>query len=124
MNNKTIWLNVWTWYKDPDKKLILYEGQVPFPASPTFSNEWSVEFSFEAINPLFYPIPTNQELFYAFHSKTFPYNVVDVYPVINSLQTQQKGTYFIAYTTPLKHVHELPWNNVYVSAVVFPRLKP
>jgi hypothetical protein len=117
-----IWINVWQWSKDPSKKVVLYDGQIPFAASPTFSREWRVAFSFQARNPLATPVPQNQELFYAYHEKAFPYAVVDIYPVVNALQTKQTGTYFIAYTSSLPGTYELPWNNVYVRAIQYNRL--
>lgn len=118
-----IWLNVWYWNRDPSKKIILYDYQKPFEQSPTFQKEWTLDYSFQALSPLLFPIPPFMELFYAYHSPSFPYQVVDIYPVVNVLRLKQNGTYFIAYTSSLEGRKELPWNNIYVDKILINHLK-
>ena len=105
-------LNIWENRDDPSQTMILYEGQTPFDNSPTLNRKWRVFFTFLAINPLVPPYPDGTQLFRAQHKSIYPYELMDVYPILDAYHVEEPGTYFVAYTANITGTVKLPFQNI------------
>lgn len=113
-SQSTIMLNIWEFRQDPSRLMILYDGQVPASESPTTTQNWRPYFSFQAFNPLAPPYPPDTELFRARHSTIYPYELLEVVPMMDVYNVEEPGTYFVAYRVPIAGTTKLPFRDVFV----------
>jgi hypothetical protein len=106
--------NIWENRRDPSQTMILHEWQIPYDESPTTNRNWEIFFSFDAFNPLVQPYPVGTQLFRARHKSNYPYELIDVYPILDTFHVEEPGTYFVAYTAPINNSTKLPFQNIYV----------
>jgi len=114
MTSSRIQLMIWEDRRDPSRMMILYDHQVPAETSPTTNQSWRPYFSFSAFNPLTPPYPPNTELFRARHSSAYPYELIEVVPMMDVYNVEEPGTYFVAYRVPIAGTTKLPFRDVYV----------
>lgn len=107
-------LNIWENRSDPNQVMILYEWQTPYDASPTANRNWRVFFTFIALNPLVPPYPEGTQLFLARHKSAFPYQLIEVVPILDAFNVEEPGTYFVAYTSPFQNMTKIPFQDIYV----------
>jgi hypothetical protein len=94
--------------------MILYDGQVPADQSPSTNQSWRPYYTFLAFDPLIPPYPDGTELFRARHSSTYPYELIEVVPVLDVYNVDDPGTYFVAFRSPYPGTTKLPFRDVYV----------
>jgi|688.fasta_scaffold174294_4 hypothetical protein len=107
-------LNIWEQRDDPSRTMILYDWQTPFEGSATSNRKWRVFFTFLAYNPLVPPYPDGTQLFRAQHKTIYPYELVDVYAILDVYNVDDPGTYFVAYTANIEGTTKLPFANIHV----------
>jgi len=107
-------LNIWENRNDPNQVMILYEWQTPYEASPTANRNWRIFFTFIAFNPLVPPYPEGTQLFLARHKSIFPYELIEVVPILDAFNVEEPGTYFVAYVSPFQNMTKIPFQNIYV----------
>lgn len=105
---------MWEHIDYPERVMILYDGQVPVPESPTLNQKWRVYYSFLGINPLVQPYPQGTQLFRARHSSKYPYELIDIVPLQDVYNTDQPGTYFVAFTGPYDGTSRIPFSQKYI----------
>jgi hypothetical protein len=110
----TITLVLWEDRSDPDRVMMLYEGQVPATESPSTNQRWKPYFTFVAYNPLVTPYPPGTELFRARHSTIYPYALLDIVPMLDVYNVDDPGTYFVAYRTPRPNTVKLPFKDAFI----------
>jgi hypothetical protein len=113
MSNR-IRFNIWENLRDSSQTMILHDWQTPYDESPTTNRNWEIFFSFDAFNPLVQPYPVGTQLFRARHKANYPYELIDVYPILDTFNVDEPGTYFVAYTAPINGTTKLPFQNIYV----------
>ena len=107
-------LKIWENRQDPTQTMILYDWQSPYPESPTTNRNWKAFFAFDAFNPLVQPYPDGTQLFRARHKTMYPYELIDVYPILDTFNVEEPGTYFVAYTAAFANTTKLPFQNIYI----------
>lgn len=107
-------LYIWEHRQDPNRLMILYEGQTPAGDSPTTNQLWRPYYSFVAFDPMVPPYPQGTELFLARHSTMYPYELIEVVPVLDVYNVDAPGTYFVAYRSPFPGTTKLPFRDVNV----------
>lgn len=107
-------LNIWENRDDPSQTMILYDWQTPYQYSPTSNRNWRIFWTFTALNPMVPPYPDGTQLFRARHKSSYPYELVDVYPILDAYNVEELGTYFVGYTAPIDSKTKLPFQNIYV----------
>ena len=112
--SESIRLNIWEHRDDPDKVMILYNYQVPAAESPSTTQYWRPYFTFLAFNPLVSPYPPGTELFRARHSAIYPYELLDIVPVLDAYNVDEPGTYFVAYRSPFPGTEKLPFRDTHI----------
>lgn len=117
MSSRQISLLIWEHRDDPTRMMILYEGQTPADESPTTNQYWRPYMSFTAFNPLVTPYPLGTELFRARHSRIYPYELLEILPVLDVFNVEEAGTYFVANRAPLPGLTKLPFRdtNIFVD---------
>ena len=94
-----------------------YKCSIPAPMDPY--GEWSLAFTFYAINPMVRPIPNGMGLFCAQRRESFPWDTTKISLVYDPFDIDSECVYFIAYTRPT------PWTKplyIHVQGTVdFPR---
>lgn len=111
---REISLMIWEHRDDPTRMMILYEGQTPADESPSTNQYWHPYMSFVAFNPLVTPFPLGTELFRARHSKIYPYELLEILPVLDNFNVEEPGTYFVAYRSPLPGRTKLPFKDTHI----------
>lgn len=102
--NLILWRNI----RDHTMCLLLYDYQVPFK-NTTLESSWEKILSFDALNPLIRPFPEGTELFNGLQLTSFPYSLITIYPLtLDSLDTNEVGTYFVAWTSNYPGTQKLP----------------
>jgi len=108
MTSNKVSLILWRNKKDTDMWLLLYDYQFPFIDS-SYNQDWKRFLKFDAINPIIRPFPLGTELFNALHSLNFPNQLITIYPLsMNSLDINETGTYFVAWTSSFPGKVKLP----------------
>jgi hypothetical protein len=107
-------LNVWEDRQDPNRLMILYDHQVPAPESYSTTSRWRVYYTFTAYNPLVPPYPEGCQLFRARHAAIYPYELIDVKPMLDVYNVDAPGTYFVAYVHPHEGATKLPFKDIYI----------
>lgn len=112
---KQIRLFLWEDRHNPnDRVMLLYEGQVPADQSPSTTQQWRPYYTFVAYNPLIPPYPEGTELFRARHSTIYPYELIDIVPVLDVFNIDEPGTYFVAYRGPRPGLSKLPFRDTHI----------
>ena len=107
-------LNIWENTREKNKVMILYDGQIPFSLSDSTMNEWKIFYTFIAYNPLIPPYPEGTQLFRARHSKKYPYELLDIIPILDIFTIRDPGTYFVTFTSPIDGTVKLPFDNILI----------
>jgi hypothetical protein len=107
-------LNIWEQVGFPERIMILYEGQVPMPESPSLNQKWRIYYTFNALNPLITPYPEGTQLFRARHSSVYPYELIDIIPIKDVFNIEDPGTYFVAYIHQYPGTMRLPFTEKYI----------
>lgn len=112
-------INIWENKRNPQWIQILYENQVAFESSPTLQNEWRVFYSFLAYNHLIPPYPNYTGLFRANHNPSYPFELKEIVPILDSFNVEENGTYFVAFTVPVENTSKIPLKrvNLYVKSI-------
>lgn len=96
----TILLNIWRSVKDPNRYMILYQNQIPYPQSPSSLPDWTIIYTFKAFNPLIRPFPTGCQLYIAIHKNSYPFDLQEVVATKHTYDLTENGTYFVTYASP------------------------
>lgn len=107
-------LNIWENRDDPAQTMILYDWQTPYGESATSNRKWRVFFTFIALNPLVPPYPDGTQLFRAQHKSNYPYELMDVYAILDAYNVDDPGTYFVGYTSNVQGTTKMPFQNINV----------
>jgi hypothetical protein len=111
---RQIQLIIWEHRSDPDRLMLLYDYQTPASESPTTVKDWRPYYSFLAYNPLSTPYPEGTELFRARHSSNYPYELIDIVPMLDVYNVEEPGTYFVAYRSPVTGTSKLPFRDMHI----------
>jgi hypothetical protein len=107
-------LYFWQKTSDKNKVMILYENQSPSDISPTTLHDWRIYYTCEVYNPLIPPYPHGTQLFRARHSDKYPYELLDIVPVLDIYSVRDPGTYFVANTSPIDGTEKVPFERIFV----------